>query len=120
MTITMTVNEDGVTEYRENGKLHRLDGPALIYPDHLSRGYQGWYLHGKSHRVDGPARTWNNGEEEYWQNDLKHRINGPAFNYKDEKSDYLNNTLYQEKDYWLQIKKMKQNLRHDCVVCHRY
>jgi hypothetical protein len=37
-------------------KLHREDGPAVLYPN----GYESWYLNGKQHRIDGPARIWDN------------------------------------------------------------
>ena len=34
-----------------NGKLHRIDGPALEY----SNGTKMWYYEGKQHRINGPA-----------------------------------------------------------------
>lgn len=37
--------------YWSNGKLHRKDGPAVIYED----GTQEWWLEGIRHRYDGPA-----------------------------------------------------------------
>ncbi len=37
--------------FNENGKYHKIDGPALIY----DYGYQEWYRDGKLHRDDGPA-----------------------------------------------------------------
>ena len=33
------------------GQLHRLTGPAVIYP----AGSQAWYIHNKAHRENGPA-----------------------------------------------------------------
>ena len=44
-----------------NGKLHRDDGPALIYLD----GMQCWYQNGHRHRYDGPALTYPDGRR-YW------------------------------------------------------
>jgi hypothetical protein len=32
-------------------KYHREDGPALVYPN----GYKAWFINGRLHRVDGPA-----------------------------------------------------------------
>lgn len=34
----------------EGGKIHRVDGPAMMY-----NGARSWYKHGKLHRRDGPA-----------------------------------------------------------------
>jgi len=31
-------------------------------------GYKVYYIEGKIHRLDGPAVMWANGEEEYWIN----------------------------------------------------
>ena len=39
------------------GKLHRVDGPAVICPN----GTKEWYINGKLHRVDGPAIEYNTG-----------------------------------------------------------
>lgn len=50
--------------WRRNGKLHRDDGPALIY----SGGEQIYYKNGFVHREDGPAKI-NFGEDkvnEWW------------------------------------------------------
>jgi len=46
----------------QNGKLHRLDGPAVIY----SSGYHVWYQNGRKHREDGPATQFNITDFEYW------------------------------------------------------
>ena len=48
---TKIVKEDGVVEWRLDGQLHRMDGPAVEWPD----GYRAWYFMGKLHREDGPA-----------------------------------------------------------------
>jgi len=47
----------GIKQWRLNGKVHRVDGPAIIYP----KGTKDWYVNGKLHRVDGPAIEWFNG-----------------------------------------------------------
>ncbi len=45
--------------------LHRIDGPAVTYPN----GLNCWYKHGFLHRDDGPARIWpSTGLEEWWKN----------------------------------------------------
>jgi len=47
------------------GKLHRLDGPALMF----SNGRKEWWINSKQHRLDGPAITDSNGYKEWWIND---------------------------------------------------
>ncbi len=49
--VDCTISTDGTKEWRVNGKLHREDGPAVIYPD----GAEMWYQYGSLHRDDGPA-----------------------------------------------------------------
>ena len=45
-------------EYFNNeGQYHKIDGPAVIWPD----GYKAWYKDGQRHRIDGPAAIWANG-----------------------------------------------------------
>jgi len=66
--------DNGTVEWYQNGKLHRTDGPAIIYSD----GYQEWYLNGKQHREDGPAVVYSNGYQEWYQDDKLHRTDGPA------------------------------------------
>jgi len=45
-------------------KLHRVDGPAIIF----TNGHKEWYLNGKLHRVDGPAIEWYNGMKSWFLN----------------------------------------------------
>ena len=47
-------------EYKKNGKLHRLEGPAYI--EKFDGGYKSilkWYINGKLHRLEGPALIIN-------------------------------------------------------------
>lgn len=63
-------------EYKLNGKLHRLDGPAMEYcnePDVYS-----WYLNGKLHRIGGPAISSGAIEKRWYANGVLHREDGPA------------------------------------------
>ena len=46
----------------EDEKLHKEDGPAIIYPD----GDKWWYINGKIHREDGPAIEGVDGSKEWW------------------------------------------------------
>jgi len=54
--------------WREDGLLHRPDGPAVIWPD----GYVVWLLNGQFHRPDGPALFFPEGREEWWLNGIRH------------------------------------------------
>lgn len=44
---------DGRKEWSLNGKLHRLDGPAMEWAD----GSKEWFLNGKRHRLDEMEET---------------------------------------------------------------
>ena len=77
-------------EYRVNGVLHRLDGPAVIW----SNGMQEWWQNGMRHRTDGPAIIFASGEEQWYQNDKRHRIDGPAIKYIDSEAWYKNDKLH--------------------------
>ena len=58
----------GRKEWFLNGKLHRVDGPAVEYAD----GSKGWFLNGKPHRVDGPAIEDANGYKAWYLNDKEY------------------------------------------------
>jgi hypothetical protein len=71
------IYEDG-TEYwySVDGKLHRLDGPAIKCPT----GTAVYYKHGQFHREDGngPSFTYR-GIDNWWHKNGKlHRVDGPA------------------------------------------
>jgi hypothetical protein len=57
----------GGSQYTLNGKLHRIDGPAIEW----SCGDKEWYKHGKRHRTDGPAIEYQNGDKEWWVNGIQ-------------------------------------------------
>ena len=75
---------DDRTIWIQNGKLHRLDGPAAIY----NNGTEFWFQNGKRHRLDGPAIEWADGTEFWLQNDKFHRIGGPAIERADGSVEY--------------------------------
>jgi len=54
----------GTKRHYRNGKCHREDGPAVIYPD----SYQIWYRNGLTHREDGPAVIFPDGFRAWWLN----------------------------------------------------
>lgn len=62
---TKTVRDDGWVEWKLDGKLHRLDGPAEQFPD----GFETWYRNGLKHRLDGPAIRYAYGRSEWYCND---------------------------------------------------
>jgi len=51
-------------EYRLYGKLHREDGPAIIW----ANGDKEWYINDKLHREDGPAIESANGDKKWFLN----------------------------------------------------
>ena len=73
------VDAKGTKQWFLNGKHHRIDGPAIEYPD----GTKFWYLNGKLHRIDGPAIEYPNGEKHWYLNGYHHRTDGPAAEYSD-------------------------------------
>jgi hypothetical protein len=66
---------DGVIEWRgAEGELHRVDGPARVFPS----GREEWFDHGRLHRTDGPAVIHANGSVKYYVDGVRHRVGGPA------------------------------------------
>lgn len=62
------IRADGTKEWRDaDGKLHRPDGPAVIWAD----GTEEYWLHGERHREDGPAVINPDGSEEHWINGVR-------------------------------------------------
>jgi hypothetical protein len=50
----MVIDPVGIKRWHsDDGGLHRLDGPAIEYPD----GDESWYINDQLHRLDGPARN---------------------------------------------------------------
>lgn len=86
---TYTTNDHGHREYRVNGLLHRLDGPALIHSDNSYC----WYSNGMLHRLGGPA-VKTASSSLWYVLDLLHRLDGPAW--KDDKKTchFVNGKLH--------------------------
>ena len=95
------VDEFGTRSYyNSNGKLHRVEGPAIVYPS----GAQEWYQNGKLHRIGGPAIIWANGFLEWWQNGQRHREDGPAVvGPTGVKEWYLLDIKYTRQEYYRQL-----------------
>lgn len=65
---------DGREEWYQDGRLHRVGGPAIVHAD----GTQEWYQDGLLHREDGPAVVRPGGYEAWYRYGLLHREDGPA------------------------------------------
>ena len=84
---------NGDKYWSEHGQWHRVDGPAIEY----SNGTKQWYLCDKHHRVGGPAIELANGNKEWYQNGKPHREDGPAMEYADGyKAWYVNGEFHRE------------------------
>lgn len=76
--------ENGRQIWYRNGKIHRDDGPAIIYLNVMREewyqiGINIWYQNGIIHRHDGPAVTHRDGTHEWFHNGARHRLDGPAW-----------------------------------------
>lgn len=60
----VSIFENGTIEWRQNGKLNRVGGPAVEGYD----GYQAYYKNDMHHRLDGPAIIYADGREAYYIN----------------------------------------------------
>ena len=63
------VYKDGEVNWLgEEGRLHRLNGPAVICAD----GSEFYYHHGKLSRLDGPAAIYADGSKGWWIDNRKY------------------------------------------------
>lgn len=67
-------DKDGTIAHYVDGKLHRVDGPAIKH----ANGTTNWLFNGKLHREGGPAIECPNGDKEWWFHGKRHRRSGPA------------------------------------------
>ena len=81
------IYSNGEKNYYNNGKLHRMDGPAVIYP----WGGEEYYVNGQCHRTDGPAIWLSDGYREYHIRGKRHRSDGPAITYSNGDVEYWQN-----------------------------
>lgn len=117
-----------------NGKLHRLNQPAIqnskgdkywyqyneLHRDNdlpaveCANGDRFWFQRNKLHRLNAPAVIRANGEKEWHVNGLLHRENGPAFEDSEgSKCFWLNGTQYTEAEFnqYLTKKIFKESLQ---------
>jgi hypothetical protein len=71
---TMTTDEYGTKEWRQNGRLHRTDGPAIEY----ANGTKLWHQNGHLHRTDGPAIEYVGGIRGWWLHGTEYDPDGPT------------------------------------------
>jgi hypothetical protein len=62
MQPTLSIDDGGTKVWRLDGKLHRLDGPAVEYP----HGEKVWCMNGILHRTDGPAFEYPDGRKSWY------------------------------------------------------
>jgi hypothetical protein len=93
---------EGFIYWFKEGKLHREDGPAVIYPGGIK---ECWYYNDIKHRVDGPAVITKDFEEEWFFHGKLHREDGPAIihYYNREKEWWLNDHYLTKEDWWEQL-----------------
>lgn len=67
---------DGQLEWWQDGRNHRVGGPAIIFANKTEI----WKRHGRKHRDVGPAITRSPDNMEWWQDGKRHRDrnHGPA------------------------------------------
>jgi hypothetical protein len=111
MKPTLKTYQDGRQEWFLNGKIHREDGPAIIFPD----GRQYWYLNGQYHREDGPSVIYPDGTKRCYLNDGLHREDGPAVIWPDgSKLWYLNDiNITKEVNNWANERNIDLNNMSD-------
>ena len=95
-TYEVQVDNDGTKEWYQDGKLHRLDGPAIEWYD----GTKEWYQNDELHRLDGPAIEWADGTKTWYQNGKPHRSDGPAIEHADgRKHWWIEGREYTEEEF---------------------
>ena len=96
-TVRVYTSEDNTyprTEWRQNGQLHRTDGPAR----ECANGDKAWYVNGQLHRLDGPAMTWADGDKAWYVNGQLHRMDGPAIEHANGDKFWYQNDQFHRTD----------------------
>lgn len=76
LAIHREVKRSGMVMWSDElGRPHRINGPAIVFPN----GSEQWYRHGELHREGGPAMIWVGDSEAWFQNGVRHREDGPAY-----------------------------------------
>jgi len=84
----------------DEGKLHRLDGPAF----ECLNGSKCWYVNGNRHRNIDPANEWSDREKRWRFKGEYHRIGGSC--HSSRKWWYIDNKEYTKEDYFDEVWKI--------------
>jgi hypothetical protein len=113
----MATNGYITLKFDDKGKLHCVDGPALVSknPDDGTITTE-YYQHGKLHRNDRPAKIEGTCVE-YFQNGKRHCLTGPAIIYN-------NDFFYMNNEFWVKGKRISRNIflrkyNYQCPHCHK-
>lgn len=107
------VYQDSV-QWFQNGKLHRIDGPAI----ERANGSKKWYQNGKLHREDGPAFEWSTGGKSWYQNGKLHRLDGPAIEGSGKSNYwYIEGVEYTEEEFNKKIAEMNASAASSKLTC---
>ena len=108
------VHLNGHQEWHVDGRLHRLDGPARIWPD----GSQEWWVDGQLHRLDGPAVIRADGYRAWYVDAHLHRLDGPALIWADGDQEwYIRDVdVTQEVTVWMQQRDITWPWDHETHV----
>ena len=88
--------QGGDVVYFLDGKVHRINGPAVISSDHELFI---WVKNGKVHRDDLPAvESHDDSLQIYYEEGFKHRVNGPAQIYRGQKEYWIYGKQYTDLD----------------------
>jgi hypothetical protein len=103
------IDRHGIREWWLNGKLHRADGPAILYPN----GDEEWWLNGRRHREDGPAIYWEKSSNYWYLNGKQHRIDGPAVEYfSGAKGWWIDGKNFESKEEWFKALTSEQQYNY--------
>ena len=92
----VTVGCAGDIYWRQDGSLHRANGPAIEWSD----GAKSWMQNGQHHRTNGPAVEHLDGSKFWYQNGKLHRTDGPAIERADgTKAWYIEYVEYTEREF---------------------
>jgi len=105
MTSKCEIDKNGIKRWKnDQGKLHRLDGPAI----ESANGDKWWYINDKQHREDGPAIDYADGSKCWFVNGKLHREDGPAIECSDGgKFWYINGKEFSHSEWLTKIRKKK-------------
>lgn len=80
---------------------------VVIYPD----GTELWFYEGKLHRIDGPAIITRTGDESWYNYGRLHRTTGPALTVEGSNLWYVNGTrAYTDDEFQLRAKLTDEEL----------